>query len=211
MSGAGLLLAKFRRGLEERRDLSPGELLRRIWRAGMAMRGTGSRLAACDAVGARARIVGRAPLIENRGTLTIGDDLTLNCDVVPVHLVVEPGASLAIGDGVSLNFGVVITSRSSVRLGDRVRVGPYGIIADTDVPLAGLDASRVAAMIEAAPIEIGRDVWLGGRVTVLAGARIGDGSVIGAGSVVSGDVPAGVIASGNPLRVLRSLPAAPRG
>ena len=211
MSGARLLLAKFRRGLEERRDLSPGELLRRIWRAGMAMRGTGTRLAACDSVGARARIVGPAPLVENRGTLTIGDDLTLNCDVAPVQLVVEPGASLSIGSGVSLNFGVVITSRSSVRLGDRVRVGPYGIIADTDVPLAGLDAARVAAMIEAAPIEIGSDVWLGGRVTVLAGSRIGDGSVIGAGSVVSGDVPAGVIASGNPLRVLRALPAVARG
>lgn len=61
-------------------------------------------------------------------------------------------------------------------------------------------------MIEAAaPITIGNDVWIGGNVTFLPGVTVGDGTVIGAGSVVSRSIPSGVIAVGNPCRVVREL------
>lgn len=204
MSGIRQIIQLLRRGLRERRNLPPREIARRIWRSGVAMVAAQQYLRGCDSVGARARIVGH-PLIANHGTMMIGDDLTLNCTVAPVQMVSEAGGKLVIGDGVSLNFGVVITSRLFVHLGDRVRVGPFGIIADTDVPLPDMDALRAARLVRTAPVVIKNDVWLGARVTVLAGSCIGEGSVIGAGSVVVGDIPAGVIASGNPARVIRQI------
>jgi acetyltransferase-like isoleucine patch superfamily enzyme len=199
------LLRKLRRGLRRHAGLSAGEVMQKIWRSLAAMVAAHVYLADCDSVGARVRTAGR-PLVENRGHIALGDDVTLNSPFAPVHLVAEPGASLSIGSGASLNFGTLVSARSSVRLGDRVRVGPYSIISDTDVPMPGLDAAHAAALGPAAPIEIGNDVWLGGRVTVLGGSRIGEWSVIGAGSVVDGDIPPRVIAAGNPARVIRPLP-----
>ena len=199
------LIQKFRRGLARHRGLPAREILFKIWRAGVATGLSHTRLSAFTTVGARARTVGK-PLIDNRGTITAGDDLTVNCTVAPVQLVTEPGATLTIGHTVSLGFGVMIGVRESVTLGDRVRVGPYSVIIDTDIPLPGLDAARVASLVRVAPVHIGADVWLGGRVTVLAGSRIGNRSIIAAGSIVSGDIPAGVIAGGAPATVLAALP-----
>src|SRR6185436_17530708 len=104
---------------------------------------------------------------------------------------------IEIGESVWVNFGAVVDARSLVQIGDRSMVGQYSIVADTEVPEAE------GALADAAPIRIGRDVWIAGRVTVLPGARIGDGAVITAGSVVAGEIPAGVVAGGIPARVLR--------
>src|SRR5262249_1813555 len=105
-------------------------------------------------------------------------------------------------NSVHVNFGTGICARASIRIGDRVRIGPYAMILDTDFHIAGGHPDTDAPGL---PVEIGDDVWLAVSVTVLKGARIGTGSVITAGTVVAGIIPEGVIAGGTPARVLRSL------
>ena len=69
---------------------------------------------------------------------------------------------------------------------------------------------RNAGFEQAKPITIGDNVWIGGNVVVLPGVTIGNNSVIGAGSVVTKDIPAGVIAYGNPCKVIRDVPVDPK-
>jgi len=203
------LLKRVYGALQKGRQFSVHEQVRRVWESAVALTVARHRLRDCNSVGARARVVGHL-LIENRGTITIGDDVTLNGEIAPVHLAADAGGVIALGHSNSVNYGVVITARISVRLGDRVRVGPNSIITDSDVPLPGMDSERAASLANMAPVEIGDDVWLGARVTVLAGGHIGAGSVIGAGSIVLHAIPAGVLAAGNPARVIRPIPSMPR-
>ena len=153
------------------------------------------RLRAVSSVGARARTIGR-PRIVNAGRIMIGSDLAMNSAFSPVELVAQEQGEIVFGDGVHVNYGTSIRASGRVTLGDRVSIGPYCILDDSDFT----NADHLSA-----PIEIGDGTWLAGRVTVLAGTTIGAGSVITAGSVVSGVIPAGVIAGGIPARVIRSL------
>ena len=93
-------------------------------------------------------------------------------------------------------------------IGNRVFVGPQvGIYAaghPVDPELRG------KGWEDAGPISIGDDVWIGGGTVLLAGVRIGSGTVVGAGSVVTRDLPSGVVAAGNPCRVLRTVGARDR-
>jgi acetyltransferase-like isoleucine patch superfamily enzyme len=148
----------------------------------------------CNALGARARSFGK-PHIENKGSLVIGDDFATSCSFGTVLLATAPRGHIVIGHGVTINYGSAITAASHVWLGNRVMVGPYCVISDTEAPLVDDEVPRA--------IEIGDDVWLAGHVTVRPGSRIGAGAVIGAGSVVDGDIPARAIASGAPARILR--------
>ncbi|MBK7857964.1 MAG: hypothetical protein IPJ65_04920 [Archangiaceae bacterium] len=152
-------------------------------------------------LGPRARTRG-APFIENRGTMTIGSDFNLASMWVQSHLVTGPQGTLQIGDTVSINYGAAISADESITIGSRVRIGPYAIIIDSDFHAASNRAAKPTA-----PIALGDDVWLAARVTVLKGSKIGNGSVITAGSVVSSDIPAGVIAGGVPARVLKKIDA----
>jgi maltose O-acetyltransferase len=150
-------------------------------------------------VGQRARTRGN-PFIENLGKMTIGDDFNFVSVWVQSHLVTGHAGTLTIGNSVSINFGAAISAHESVVIHDRVRIGPYVIIMDSDY-----HAAQNRDLKPTAPIVIEEDVWLAGRVSVLKGSRIGRGSVITANSVVSGDIPAGVIAGGVPARVLRRI------
>jgi FkbH-like protein len=155
----------------------------------------------CDSVGPWVRVVGR-PRVENLGHVEIGTRTRLVCDIAPVELKTGPQGTIRIGSQGAINFGTAICAAASVTIGNRASIGPYCIISDTDV--GETDGPR-----NAEPIVIGDDVWLATRVTVLPGARIGNGSVITAGSVVFGDIPHGVVAGGNPARVLRQLRGEP--
>jgi FkbH-like protein len=155
-------------------------------------------LRACDRVGLRARTMG-APVIDNRGRIELGDDVTLNSTCSPVELCAAPGGRIELGSGVAINFGTAIAARQLVRVGDRVSFGPYCVVSDSDGEGAPGDGAAPLS------IEIGEGAWLASRVTVLPGAKIGKGSVISAGSVVRGEIPAGVVAGGIPARVLRQL------
>ena len=158
----------------------------------------------CNVVGSGARVNGR-PHVENRGRIDIGPGLELHSEFAPSELIAEAGGALEIGSEVWINFGALIHARRLVQIGDRTMIGQYAIIADTE--MAGAEEESTEAP---KPVRIGSDVWVAGRVTVLPGVSIGDGSVITAGSVVSSDIPAGVVAGGIPARVLRRISEAPR-
>jgi FkbH-like protein len=192
--------AKIVNGFERDRHLSVGErilkgarLVSETAQARVALRG-------CTSVGAGARVLGRMR-VENRGAMVIGSDFIAHSTFVPAELLTGSNGKLEIGDGVWVNFGAVIAAKELVKIGNRVHMGPHCIISDGAVPEAALDGGPQ----EAKPIEIGDDVWLAGRVTVMPGVRIGAKAVISAGSIVETDIPPGVVAGGIPARVLRNL------
>jgi maltose O-acetyltransferase len=113
------------------------------------------------------------------------------------------GCHIHAGDNLFLNFGCVILDCAEVRLGRDVFCGPGVQILTATHPLD--PALRAAGPESAKPIRVGDRVWIGGGAILLPGVSVGDGSTIGAGSVVTRDVPAGVVAAGNPCRVLRTL------
>ena len=158
-------------------------------------------LRGCDHVGANSKTYGR-PHIENRGRIVIGNRVRLNSRWAPVELATGPEGVIEIGDGVFLNYGTLVSARSRVCIGANAMVGNYCIIADTEIP--GIGEPPGAPELESRAVEIGEGAWLAARVTVLPGARIGARAVIAAGSVVSGEIPAGVVAGGIPVRVLRA-------
>ena len=115
----------------------------------------------------------------------------------------EFGKNIFIGDNVYINFGCVILDCAKVTIGENTMFGPnIGLYAVNH----SIDASeRIHGGCQGKPIHIGKNVWLGGDVKVVAGVSIGDNSVIGAGSVVTKDIPNNVVAVGNPCRVLRAI------
>jgi acetyltransferase-like isoleucine patch superfamily enzyme len=164
-----------------------------------------SALKDCDRVGASARVAGRLR-VENRGSIVIGDHLNVNSSWVPIELITGAGGRIQIGNDVLINFGTVVAAGSRVSIGSGTMIGPHCIISDVDIPETLLDSTPVAAL----PIEIGKGVWLAGRVTLRPGVKIGDGAVIVAGSIVETDVPPHYMASGIPARSLPRLGATPQ-
>ncbi len=152
----------------------------------------------CNTVGEGVRIVGGRTRVDNRGHISLGDRVCFLCEMGPTVLRTAPGAELRIGAGTILNFGCLLSAHARVDIGDGVSLGQYCMICDTE----GVDAGAGEVGL---PIEIGEGAWLAARVTVLPGAKIGRGSVITAGSIVSGVVPDNVVAGGIPARVLRPL------
>lgn len=115
----------------------------------------------------------------------------------PFHC--DYGYNIRLGAGVFLNFNCVILDVAPVTIGDRTQIGPAVQILTADHPReAGLRASGLES---GRPIHIGRNVWIGGGAIILPGRVIGDDAIIGAGSVVTRDVPAGATAAGNPARL----------
>ena len=113
------------------------------------------------------------------------------------------GYNIETGENFFMNMNCVILDGAKVTFGDNVFVAPGCGFYTAGHPL---DAERRNAGLEyALPIRIGNNVWIGAQVCVLPGVTIGDNSVIGAGSVVTKDIPAGVLAAGNPCRVIRPI------
>lgn len=120
----------------------------------------------------------------------------------PLH--VDYGSQVTIGARSFVNFGLVALDVAPIVIGDDVQIGPNVQLL---TPLHPLEAGPRRDKWESArPIEIGDNVWLGGGVIVCPGVTIGANTVVGAGSVVTRDLPAGVLAVGNPARVVRELP-----
>ena len=112
------------------------------------------------------------------------------------------GANIELGKRVFFNFNCVVLDVCSVRIGDYTLFGP-GVQILT--PVHPMNAEERRRKEYGKPIEIGADVWVGGGALILPGVRIGSRAVIGAGSVVTRDVPEGVFAAGNPCRVMREI------
>jgi len=113
------------------------------------------------------------------------------------------GYQTYIGARTFLNFGVVALDVARITIGDDVQIGPRVQLL---TPTHPVDAELRRAKWEAAePIAIGDNVWLGGGVIVCPGVTIGDDTVVGAGAVVTRDLPSGVVAAGVPARVVREI------
>jgi maltose O-acetyltransferase len=117
------------------------------------------------------------------------------------------GFNIHIGADSFLNFNCVILDTVAVTIGERVQVGSAVQILAADHPLD--PEARRSGVESGRPVAIEDDVWIGAGAILVPGVTIGTGSVIGAGSVVTRDIPAGVVAVGNPCRVLRRVSADP--
>jgi maltose O-acetyltransferase len=147
----------------------------------------------CDPADFRARL---ALLNELLGSMGEGSDIRppLYCDY---------GYQTHVGARCFINVGVVLLDVATIRIGDDVQVGPN---VQFLTPTHPVEAEARRAKWEAAePISVGDNVWLGGGVIVCPGVSIGENTVVGAGAVVVRDLPANVVAVGNPARVIRSL------
>lgn len=119
----------------------------------------------------------------------------------------RPGARIQIGPDTGMS-GSIICSAISITIGRQCLIGADVLIADNDFHPVKPEARRYSALAEnigAAPVVIEDNVFIGTRSIILKGVRIGRDSVIGAGSVVVSDIPAGVVAAGNPARVVKGV------
>ncbi|WP_142025344.1 sugar O-acetyltransferase [Blastococcus colisei] len=116
---------------------------------------------------------------------------------------VDYGAHIRIGARCFANFGLVALDVAPITIGDDVQIGPNVQLLTPTHPIEAVP--RRQKWEAAQPITIGDNVWLGGGAIVLPGVTIGENTVVGAGSVVTRDLPANVVAVGNPARVVRSL------
>jgi maltose O-acetyltransferase len=115
------------------------------------------------------------------------------------------GSNIKIGEKVFFNFNCVVLDVMQVTIGSRTLFGPNVQIYTATHPINYLE--RATGLEFARPIKIGEDVWVGGSVVICPGVTIGDRCVIGAGSVVTKNIPPNVFAAGNPCRVIRTLEA----
>jgi maltose O-acetyltransferase len=121
---------------------------------------------------------------------------------------VDYGSNIRIGARCFANFGLVALDVAAITIGDDVQIGPNVQLLTPTHPVE--PGPRREKWEAAEPITIGDNVWLGGGAIVLPGVTIGENTVVGAGSVVTRDLPADVVAVGNPARVIRSVnPAEP--
>jgi maltose O-acetyltransferase len=138
------------------------------------------------------------PVAERRELLrerlaAVGDGSTIR---PPFHC--DYGFNISLGTGVFLNFNCVILDVVAVTIGDKTQIGPGVQILTADHPRGF--AEREAGLEFGRPIHIGRNVWIGGGAIILPGVTVGDHAIIGAGCVVTRDVPSGVTVMGNPAR-----------
>ena len=118
----------------------------------------------------------------------------------PFHC--DYGYNISLGKGVFLNFNCVILDVVAVTIGDKTQIGPGVQILTADHPRDL--AKRNAGLEYGRPIHIGRNVWIGGGALILPGVTIGDDAIVGAGSVVTRDVPRGATVLGNPARLRKA-------
>ena len=125
-----------------------------------------------------------------------------NCYIEP-PLHANWGKYTHFGNNVYANFNLTLVDDTGIFVGDNVMFGPNVIIATAGHPVDPPLREKVAQFN--IPVRIGKNVWIGAGAIVLPGVTIGDHSVIGAGSVVTKDIPPNVVAVGNPCRVLREI------
>lgn len=143
----------------------------------------------------------RAPRIDNQGFMRIGGGTILRSVNVPVELATGPEGRLEIGDRCFINYGASIGALSHIVIGNRVNIGTYVMIIDSE--FHGLYDRDTPPAPE--PVRIEDDVWIGSKASILPGVTIGRGAVVGTGSVVTKDVPPFAVVAGVPAKVVREL------
>ena len=128
---------------------------------------------------------------------SVGED----CYIEPPFRANMGGAHVTIGDHFYANFNLTLVDDGEIRIGSNVEIGPNVTIATAAHPLA--PALRARGLQYNLPVTVEDNVWIGAGAILLPGVTIGEGSVIGAGSVVTKDIPPMCVAAGDPARILR--------
>lgn len=126
-----------------------------------------------------------------------------NCYIEPPFHSNWAGHHVHFGKQVYANFNLTLVDDGDIYVGDYTMIGPNVTIATAGHPI--LPELREEAYQYNLPVHIGRNVWLGAGVVIMPGVTVGDNTVIGAGSIVTKDIPANVVAVGNPCRVMREI------
>ena len=121
------------------------------------------------------------------------------CILEPVSFVA--GRNLFLGDNVFINSNVTFIDAAPIRVGDHAMIAPGTVITTVDHPKSPKHRRGFTSF--AAPVTIGRDVWIGANCTVFAGVSIGDNVIVGANSVVNRDIPSNCVVAGAPARIIR--------
>lgn len=141
---------------------------------------------------------GIVPDIQNEGTFLLGCHVTFRSYRLRHRVRILPNANLHIGEKSFLNDAVTICATKSIYIGKHNKIGDQVHIYDSDfhevAPEFGVHQEEV---------HIGDNVWIGAKCMILAGARIGNNSVIAAGSIVKGEIPSNCVAAGTPAKVLK--------
>lgn len=151
----------------------------------------------CNKVGKMVFTKGR-PQIKNKGTLIIGNYNSFWSNISDTRLSAQPGGYLQIGDYNYIN-GAIISASARVILGNNIKIGPQTMIMDSDFHDI-YDHNKEGVSAE---IIIDDNVWIGAKCTILKGVHIGEGAVIGVGSIVTKDVPANAIIGCEPAKLIR--------
>lgn len=142
----------------------------------------------------------RSPVIQNEGSIKIGERPVFSGAEARSLLRTVGSAQLIIGDRAYINAGVTITAVLEVRIGNDVKIAGNVAISDT----GGHELVAGEGVVNA-PVRIGNNVWIGRGAFVLAGVTIGDNAIIGAGAIVNKNVPDNAVVGGVPARILRIL------
>lgn len=173
-----------------------------VWRNGLAVFNARWTLRSADHVGERVRLRGR-PAVSNDGYMAIGERVQLVSTIATLELVSEPGGRLEIGQRTLVNFGSSLVATQLVRIGERCHIGPYTMMLDN--AFHRIEPERRLERPPSKPIIIEDNVWIGARVILMPGVTVGQDSCVGAGSIVTSDVPARTLVAGVPARVIREL------
>ena len=130
--------------------------------------------------------------------ITLGDGVALDRSVT---LLINGNGRIRIGAQTYVNRSAFLDAAADIEIGERCMIGPFCYITDHDHDPAAPQAGALVCE----PTKIGAGCWLGAHVSVLKGVAIGEGTVVGAGSVVTNSLPPRCVAVGNPARVLREL------
>lgn len=148
----------------------------------------------------------KLPYDDQPGILAVWSELTGQPVDETFHLIPpvysDHGINIRLGRNVFVNQGCRFNDIGGIEIGDQVMIGPDVSLISSGHPVA--PAERRTG-ITAAPIRIGRNVWIGASAMILQGVTVGEDSVIGAGAVVTRDVPPGTLAVGSPARVVRTI------
>lgn len=146
------------------------------------------------------RLRGRLQL-SGSGEVKLGEGVALNGTVVPIEFVTYTSGRVEIGNHTFINYGSSIAARDSVKIGSHCHLGHYTFVMDNNQH----DVVEHMDLPKSEPVVIEDQVWIGSKAIILPGVRIGTRSAIGAGSIVTKDIPPRCVAAGNPARVLRHL------
>jgi acetyltransferase-like isoleucine patch superfamily enzyme len=186
---------------ERNKDASLFQFASSVWTAAMRLFWAKIYLRKCQKVGAMVT-VSKKPLLVNKGYIELGDSVRVWSTINRAKIFVEKGGVLKVGENSRIN-GAHISVSQRMEIGKNVRIAPYVIIIDDDYHDI---QDHFAETSKKGNIVIEDDVWLAMSCKILKGVRIGKGSVVATGAVVTKDVPPYTVVAGVPAKVIKNIP-----